>query len=318
MIFKKITISKHQAEKRVDRIIKNLFPQMPLSAIYKNIRTKKIKLNQKKVKENKKVKEGDFLEINIADEIQEKKRTINYEKILKSVFFKKHFRILFEDEDVLALDKPAGVAVHPGTKHYSGRTMIDLARAYLQQNEFLPTLVHRLDLETSGVLIFAKNNLALQKINEAIKNKETVKKYYVLVHGLAQKKKGTIRSKLARIEGKSAKIIISKKEDSKIAISHFVVLNHFNTSNTSLLEVTLETGRMHQIRVQMKSQGHSVVGDSKYGDFKLNREIEKKYAFKRMFLHSCFFQLKHPSKSQNLTIKSPLSLELKNLIKRFT
>ncbi len=318
---KKYTITENHTNKRIDRVIRSFFPDMPMSAVYKNLRTKNIKLNGNRAKENMKVKEGDILEIYIKDDIQDKPKDSNgvdYKKLKESPFFKKNFKVLFEDKDILVLDKPAGVAVHPGTDHYHGRTMLDLARAHTGECDFPPTLVHRLDLGTSGVLLFAKNNLSLQNLNKQMKEKSTTKKYYALVNGNIKEDKGTIKVALERTQGnqKSTKIIISKGgKNAKMSITHFEVVKRFGDIAT-LISVTLETGRMHQIRVHMKSQSHELWGDEHYGDFNKNREISKNFGLKRIFLHSYFLEFTHPKTEKKIKINSELPEELENVLNK--
>nr|HPO05627.1 RluA family pseudouridine synthase [Candidatus Gracilibacteria bacterium] len=266
---------------------------------------------------------GDQLEIFLKTEIQEKnnledQQKENLKKLANSKFFQENWHIIYEDEDLLVVNKPSGIAVHPGTDHYQGRTMIDLAQAYRLGDDFLPMLIHRLDIGTSGVLVFAKNNLALQNLNAQIKARKTTKIYYALCDGHLEKKQGSIRLALERTEGrsKSTKVIVSRGgEKSQMAITHYRVIQEFKEA--SLVEVKIETGRMHQIRVHFKSQGHPLWGDRHYGDFKLNHQIEKApYNLKRIFLHAHFLELNHPSTQQKIQFKAELGNDLQSLLKQ--
>lgn len=320
-----IKITEIHADKRLDRVLKAIFPDMPMSAMFKHLRTGKIKLNKKRSKPEDKTQLGDELYIFLSPEetIQTtpKESGVDFAKLKDSSFFKKNFQILFEDDDILVLNKPAGIAVHPGSKHYSGKTMLDLAQAHTagKTGEFQTQLVHRLDLDTSGVLLCAKTPKALRTLNSEINDDSTQKQYYALCNGRIEKDSGTIKLALERTEGKSksTKIIVSKKggKDSKMSITHFEVIERFGDKAT-LIAVKLETGRMHQIRVHMKSQGHSLWGDEHYGDFALNKEIAKEpYKLKRMFLHAFSLTFLHPTKKTAMTVKAPLPEDLQNTLK---
>ena len=320
--FKIFKVNNNFAQKRIDRVLRAIFPKVPLSKIYQSLRTKKILLNNRKVKENTHVQENDEIKIFLSDQWHIKKESPSkqLELLKKSNFYKKSLKILWEDEDLLVLDKPSGIPVHPGTNHYQGKTMIDLASAYLQKAEFLPKLVHRLDIDTSGALLFAKNNLSLQNLNQQMREKQCTKKYYALVNGIYKKEQGTIRTKLERTnsKNKSTKIIIAKSNSkAKLAITHFKVEKKYQ-EQVSLMSVSLETGRMHQIRVHFKSQDHPLIGDDRYGDFSLNRQFKKQFDLKRIFLHAYFLSFSHPKNKKKIIIKSPLPPDLTQLLEKFT
>ena len=317
---KTFTITALHANKRIDRVIRVCFPNLPLSAIYKAFRAKKIKCNNKKVEQNYRLLMGDTIQCYFQSDIQaqdkKKPSVVDYTKLLGSDFYKKNLHVLYEDEDILVLNKPSGIAVHPGSKHYHGRTMIDIANAYIGESEFETLLVHRLDIHTSGVLLFAKNPESLRDLNAQMKAKTINKKYYALCKGVFKKSSGTIRVSLERTEGRdrSTKVIVTNsREYSKMSVTHFSVKKQYD--ETTLLDVSLETGRMHQIRVHMKSQGHPLIGDGNYGDFAINRRYEKPpYNLKRIFLHSYFLELMHPKTEKVLKITAPLPAELQNTL----
>ena len=178
-------------------------------------------------------------------------------------------------------DKLAGIAVHPGTKTPWGRSLIDLFTATARSEDPKapePKLVHRLDKDTSGLILIAKNDATLRKLTELIRKGKIEKKYLALIKGKLSKQKGEIRLKLLRTEGsKFTKIRVSDEAEAKESVTHYEVQSYFPDLNASLLEVRLETGRMHQIRVHFASLGHPLAGDEAYGDFAWNRELAKKY-----------------------------------------
>jgi 23S rRNA pseudouridine955/2504/2580 synthase len=321
---KKFTITELHANKRIDRVIRSCFPKTPLSAIFKAFRSKKIQCNNIKVKQDYRVSLGDEVQCYFQSDVQAQNKAkqsgVDFEKLKSSSFYKKNLRVLYEDNEVLALDKPSGIAVHPGSKHYHGRTMIDIAQAYTAPSEFQTTLVHRLDIETSGVLLFAKTPESLRNLNAQMKEKAVEKKYYALCKGVLNKDSGTINLALERTEGrqKSTKIIASRGgRNAKMSVTHFNVVQRF--SRFTLIDVSLETGRMHQIRVHMKSQGHPLIGDGHYGDYALNRTFEKApYNLKRIFLHAYFLEFIHPQTNKKVMVESELAAELRFVVEELS
>lgn len=313
----KFIVGENQAGRKLEKLIRSLLKDMPLSAIYKAFRTGKIKVNGKKAKEKQVSQEGDVIDFFLSkNDKPEIKKTIelDYQKIKKSDLYKKSLKVIYEDDDVLVLDKPDKIAVHPGSNHYHGRTMLDLARAHTGDfDDFQTTLVHRLDLDTSGVLLFAKNGKSLRFLNDQMKQKNAAKQYHAICLGKIKNKKGSIELSLKRTSGKnkSTKIIVSKSEDSKQSITHYEVIKQ--TANWSLIKIDLETGRMHQIRVHMQSIGHPIIGDSRYGDFKANRNLN----CKRMFLHASKLEIKHPTQNQTIKIVSKLPESFNNFCKEY-
>ena len=301
-----------------------IFPRIPKHALYKYMRQGKIKKNNKKVKIDDKTALGDIFSFHLAKEVIEsfevpRKVKIDYKKIRSTKFYKKNVSIIYEDEFLLAVNKPSGVPVHSGTKHYRGNTMADLLHAYGDkiQSKFPPTLVHRLDLETSGVLLFAKNPEILRQVNKQIHDRKVEKKYVALCIGNVKQESLVIRTPLQRTHGrkKSTKIIIKNDVNSKMAVSHFRVRKHFEDIAT-LVDLRIETGRMHQIRVQMKSLGHPIIGDKHYGDFAVNRKFQKEpYNNGRMLLHSSFLSFLHPATKKKLNIEAEIPEDFQSVIK---
>lgn len=293
---KTFKVDENHTNKRIDRVIKALFPHMPLSAIYKNLRTKKITLNGKKVKENKIVNTGDEIFIFIKDNLGSQNSLENHknQKIKKMEFYQKSLKVLYEDDDILALDKPVGALVHTGTNYEDAITMTDIACAYVDSSKFSPTPIHRLDKNTSGVLVFAKNNLALQNLNEQIRKRSVIKNYYALVSGIIKEKKGKIDLALKRVDNKINKVIASEDKDAKKSITHYEVKEYLD--DKTLVWINLETGRTHQIRAHFNAIGHPLVGDRQYD----------KNALGKMLLHATEFRCIQPKTGKEIVIKSPL------------
>lgn len=321
---KVIQVDENQAGQRVDRFLKKFFPEAPLSFIFKSIRINKIKINGKRPKPEQILKKGEEVKLFFTDEqlnFTQKKIVQKSPDIYGTKFYKDNLKIAYEDVDLLILDKPAGIAVHPGTKNYTGQTLLDVAQAYVKhqkdhKDNESTALIHRLDKDTSGLVILAKNEFTLRAMNELIREKKIEKKYLALIQGGLAKKSGVIQIGLVRTEGKNrnTKIIPSKSEYAMESITHYKTVKQFK--DFSLLEIKLETGRMHQIRVHFATLKHPLVGDQNYGDYRYNHEIKKKYGLKRHFLHAFFLNFKHPRTNQTLLIQSELPADLTNLLEK--
>ena len=242
---------------------------------------------------------------------------MDYTKIRQSRFFQQHFHLLYEDADLLALDKPAKIAVHPGGPGQPERTMIALARAYMLAKPGEISLAHRLDQETSGVLLFAKHQAALERMDAIMRARQIDKLYLALVKGQIKPDQGVIKSRLTLVDGDkgNAHVIVARRPgEGKTAITHFTVKQRFGAFAT-LLRVKTETGRMHQIRVHLQMQRHPVWGDGRYGDFEFNKQIAKApYSLKRQFLHAAAITLPHPMRQEKLTITAALPADLAHVL----
>ena len=281
MILLKIT--SQEANQRVDKYIKKYLNDAPLSFIYKLFRKKDIKINKHWVKENYILQAGDELSIYISD--------AQLEEFNKPVEIKKadlHHPIVYEDENIIAINKPRGLLVH-GDEHEKTITLANEVINYLyykgeydpKNKGFVPAPAHRLDRNTSGLVLFAKNLISLQELEELFKDKENIdKEYLALVVGHLDHKY-EIDSPLLKDE-KTGKVSISKYGKSAVSIVEKV--NY--CGDFTLVKVRILTGRTHQIRVHLASIGYPVVGDSKYGDFKVNKMIKDKYGFANQFLHA--------------------------------
>ncbi len=223
------------------------------------------------------------------------------------------FEIIFEDNDILVIDKPSGISIHPVSLSYKEKTVVDFISSKIKdKNKFeklRPGVVHRLDKETSGLLVIAKNKKSYDNLVLKIKKREVKKKYLVLVWGKVSPKIGTIKIPLER--GVSY-LKMAAKSFGKYAKTDYKVKEYL--SNFSLLEVQILTGRTHQIRAHFSLIGFPVVGDRVYGS-KKNLEIVNKLGLKRQFLHAYFLAFKHPKTEKWLEFRSELSDDLKDFLK---
>lgn len=267
---------------RLDKFIKKVLKFAPDSLIYKYIRKKRIKVNGKKEDASYKLLKGDILELYVNDDLffDAVEEESSFLKI------KPDLDIIYEDKNIMIIHKKQGVIVHSDEKE-NFNTLISHIWAYLYQkgefdyeNElsFKPSLCNRIDRNTGGIVIAAKNATTLRCVNEAIKNNETIKKYLCLVYGHLTPKENTLKAYLFKDETKKEVYIKSKKlEGYKEIITKYRVLEEYEA--TSLVEVHLITGRTHQIRAHFAYIGHPLIGDGKYGKNEINKKHNAKYQY---------------------------------------
>jgi len=226
----------------------------------------------------------------------------------------REFPIVFEDDQLLVIDKPAGVAVHGGSGVSYG--VIEALRRSRPTARFLE-LVHRLDKETSGLLMIAKKRSALVHLQDQLRDRETGKTYAALVWGDWPEKLKVIDVPLVKFVGSDGERWVRPgkegEEEAKRSISLVKVVQR--TPRFSLLDVTIKTGRTHQIRVHLQQAGHAIVGDPKYGDFEKNRELARgALKFDRMFLHARRLRFNHPATGAEMALEAPLPPECAKLM----
>jgi 23S rRNA pseudouridine955/2504/2580 synthase len=283
-----VTVARDDASQRADRYLRRYLAKVTLTRIQSLFRRKEIKVNGKHVPGNHLLAEGDLLEVYGLTEEQ----VAGVEGIAagpdESSSRWLPFPIIHEDEGILVVDKPSGMAVHPGTGITPGHSLIELAQAYLGpkgDSLFQPALVHRLDRETSGVLLIAKTGGMLRALTAALRAGEIRKEYCALLHGRPDPEKGTLQNTLDRIDSRSggAKSIISD-EEGKEAITHYEVVAILGSF--TLVRAIIETGRMHQIRAQFSHAGWPVAGDRRYGGPDAARLVRNSLGLRHLFLHA--------------------------------
>jgi 23S rRNA pseudouridine955/2504/2580 synthase len=304
-------VSADASGQRLDKFLRKRLETLPLSHLYKLVRTKKVRVNGARAEIAQLLEAGDQVVIHVLQAAQPKP--------LEPRAVRQDFGVLYEDEHLLACDKPAGLAIHPGTG-LVGATLVDEVRAYLErqglqipEGEFKPSPAHRLDRETSGVVIVAKTRQAMVKLTEMFSAGEAHKAYYALAKGRFQKETGSIDLRLAEHQ-QSQENKSSRGVNMQTALTHWRKLA--GGPEATLLELTIETGRTHQIRRHLDAIGHPVVGDAKHGDFPFNRLAQKQWGLKRMFLHSARLSLAHPITKKRLALVSPLPPELEGCLPR--
>lgn len=289
---KSFKITKNDAGQRLDRFITKTCPQLPQTLMYRYIRTKRIKLNGKRADINTRLAEGDTVDAYINDEFFIKPKP-HYDFLSAPA----RLEIVYEDENILLADKPQGLLVHPDENEYRD-TLIGRIQHYLyekgeydpeEENSFCPALANRIDRNTGGIVIAAKNAEALRIICKKIKDRELDKRYLTVVHGRPKKKEDILEGYLEKNEVKNKVFLSNKKTDNNRSIkTKYRVLA--TKGDMSLLEIELLTGRTHQIRAHMASIGHPLMGDGKYGklaaDKKLGFDKQALYSYRLTFTFS--------------------------------
>ena len=313
-----ITVDEASEGQRVDNFLSKTLKGVPKSHIYRILRSGEVRVNKGRIDASHKLVIGDVVRV---PPIRMSAKPALAEGLIpvSSVFEK---AIIFEDDALLVIDKPAGFAVHGGSG--ISRGVIEQLRMERPKAKFLE-LVHRLDRETSGVLLLAKKRSALVALHEMIRNNQTDKRYLVMVAGewLDKKKRVVLDlQKYVLPSGERRVNVVTDKtkdkyDEAQVSETNFTLKQAY--AGFTLLEAQLVTGRTHQLRVQLAHLGFPIVGDDKYGDFANNKALIKK-GLKRMFLHSAETKLRHPLSNDKLLLNAPLPPELdkfmKSLIKK--
>ena len=281
---REFVIKKNDAGQRLDKFITKAM-DIPTSLLYKSIRTKKIKVNRKRAEISTMLAEGDTVQCFLPEEFF--KKQVEDSSLAR---IKPHLDVIYEDENIMLLNKRPGVSVHED-ENGSTNTLITHIQAYLFQkgeydptdeNSFAPSLCNRIDRNTGGIVIAAKNAEALRIMNLKIKEREIDKFYLAAIHGIPAKKEDTVYGYLLKDEKKNIVRVYDKNppRGAKNIITHYTVIA--KSKDSALIEVELLTGRTHQIRAHMSHIGHPLIGDGKYG---INKE-DKRAGYKYQALYS--------------------------------
>ena len=341
-----VTVDENSNGQRLDNFLIRQLKGVPKTHVYRIIRSGEVRVNKGRASADTRIAEGDIVRlppVRVSERMAEKTEAMANEvakyvlthssetsignatdgrKISKTSILK-DFPILLEDEHVLAISKPAGVAVHGGSGISFG--VIEQLRMARPQAKFLE-LVHRLDRETSGILLIAKKRSALTNLQNQFRERETGKTYLALVVGAWPANKKVLDKPLHKYllptkdgsEGER-RVKVTTKDDPEGMKSITLVKIRQAFAGFTLLEVTIKTGRTHQIRVHLATESHPIAGDDKYGDFELNKALQKPSkaqvtALKRMFLHAWRLQLTHPSTAERVELQNELPAELQGFV----
>ncbi|RYF72055.1 MAG: RluA family pseudouridine synthase [Comamonadaceae bacterium] len=311
-----LTVDEESAGQRLDNLLFRTLKGVPKTHVYRIIRSGEVRLNKGRVQADSRVSAGDMLRLPPV--------RVSAAPADAPSAPPRGFDLLHEDDALLAINKPAGVAVHGGSGLSFG--VIEQLRAARPEARFLE-LVHRLDRETSGVLLVAKKRSALTALQAQFRTRETGKTYLALVEGEWPARLKVLDAPLARYllpakpgqaEGeRRVKVVDKDHPDAMRALTLVRVLARLtlpgDDAPMTLLAVTIKTGRTHQIRVHLASAGHAIAGDDKYGDFERRRDLAR-HGLKRMFLHAWRLRFEHPATAQALALQADLPSELRALL----
>lgn len=302
-----VTVDPEYSGQRLDNFLLRELKGTPRSLIYRIVRRGEVRVNNGRAKVSLRLQGGDQVRIpplRIADRPAARALPAAAEF---------HLKILFEDEHLLVIDKPAGIAVHAGSGIRTG--LIEHLRATRPECRFLD-LVHRLDRETSGCLVVAKRRSALRALHEDLRQNSDgrhrfSKKYRALVHGHWPVNKHWVEAPLRKNMERSGERMVIVADNGMAAKTRFTSLRCFATS--TLVEATLITGRTHQVRVHAAWSGHPIAGDEKYGDKQAN-ERYRAIGLRRLFLHASQLRFNHPASGQKIHLACPLPVELDRVL----
>ncbi|MET3497484.1 RluA family pseudouridine synthase [Variovorax boronicumulans] len=311
-----ITVDAESAGQRLDNFLFRHLKGVPKTHVYRIIRSGEVRINKGRVQAETRIEAGDVLRLPPV------RISPRAEEGAAPPAPAREFPVLLEDDAVLAIDKPAGVAVHGGSGVSFG--VIEQLRTARPGAKFLE-LVHRLDRETSGILLVAKKRSALVALQDQFRERETGKTYLALVEGEWPANKKVLDAPLAKylvpdgsaVGERRVRVVAKDHPDAMRAITLVRVLARLklpgDATPLSLLAVTIKTGRTHQIRVHLASAGHAIAGDDKYGDFERQRALQK-LGLKRMFLHAWRLQFNHPAGGERIALQADLPPELHALM----
>ncbi len=330
-----VTVDEDYAGQRLDNFLIRQLKGVPKTHVYRIIRSGEVRINKGRAQADTRVETGDIVRlppVRTSERAEQKAQAMAQEvarhgasSTVGGYAPPAEFPVLFEDDFVLAIDKPAGVAVHGGSGVSFG--VIEQLRMARPEADFLE-LVHRLDRETSGILLIAKRRMALKLLQEQFRERETDKVYLALVSGNWPVNHRVIDKALHKYllpDGeRRVKVVANDHPDGMRSVTLVKVKSPIAANPAApetpftLLEVTIKTGRTHQIRVHLASEGHPIAGDDKYGDFELNKALQKSgaggVALKRMFLHAWSLKFNHPKTRKTIHLQAPLPDELQRFL----
>ena len=307
---------------RFDRILRKKLALMSLSDIYRLIRTGRCRVNGKKSTQEYRLRANDLVELDVDPSELSMTESSGKEVrtgLSRTDFYRRNFKIIYEDDDLLACNKPPNLVVHPGTGHSTGDTLIDLVQAYMAskprgKESPDPVLVHRIDRDTSGIILIAKNKRMVRYMHTHFRDHQIDKKYFAICHGRPQKSKGTIEVNLVKTVEQNSGLKMKVDDTGAFSQSDYTIVR--TTGKLSLLQVTLKTGKTHQIRVHLAHIGCPIAGDIRYGNPVLDQALfAKKGIMRRLYLHASSIGFVHPIDNKKLTLSAPMPDEFEELMR---
>jgi 23S rRNA pseudouridine955/2504/2580 synthase len=303
-----LTVDEEHAERRLDNFLIGHFGTLPKTRIYQMIRKGEVRVNKGRIKQNYRLQTGDMVRIPPVHIIPRKTPCTVPDGLSELI----RNSIIYEDEYLIAINKPSNIAVHIGSSVQFG--VIEILRAQRPEAHFLE-LVHRLDRATSGCLLIAKDHKTLRAMHDILKNGEVKKMYLALLKGQLLNTLQTVDLSLSKTGKASGDKKVRVDKAGKQALTHFHLLERFNVA--SLCRVELMTGRTHQIRVHAAAIDHPLAGDDKYGDWEFNRTM-KKSGLKRLFLHAETLSFEMPSTGKQINLTAQLPDELQQCLDKLS
>ena len=297
------TVDTEYDGQRLDNFLIRLLKGVPKSRIYRLLRKGEVRVNKGRVKADTRLKAGDIIRVAPIRTSQQ-----SAEKPGSQMRKRLNDSIVFEDDAMLIIDKPSGTAVHGGSGVSFG--VIEGLRADRPESKFLE-LVHRLDRDTSGCLMLAKSRACLVHLQQQMQKNQIKKTYQALAMGRWPKGKSTINAPLKKNTLSSGERLVRVDVDGKASVTHFKIAQTFEQA--TLLDIRLETGRTHQIRVHCQFSGQPIAGDPKYGDTMFNQNM-RGLGLKRLFLHANSLEFRHPISSEKIAVSATLPNDLKNIL----
>ena len=304
---REIVIEKNEAGQRLDKFLAKYMNEASKSFFYKMMRKKNITLNGKKCEGNEKLAEGDVVKLFLAEDTIEKFSSVQVQEVKKV-----DLDILYEDDDILVVNKPKGMVVHPAAGHYTG-TLVNAIMYHCKDRlsgingVMRPGIVHRIDMDTTGSLLVCKNDTAHQILAEQLKEHSIKRIYHAIVHGNIKEDSGTVNAPIGRHPIDRKKMSINEK-NGRNAVTHYRVLERFG--DYTYIACELETGRTHQIRVHMASIHHPLLGDCVYGPAKCP------WTLQGQTLHAKILGIIHPRTGKYMEFDAPLPEYFENLLKK--
>ena len=295
-----LEITEENEDQRIDNFLITLLKGVPKTRIYRIIRKGEVRVNKGRINNKYRLKIGDVVRVPPV-RVAKRDSDIVLQPTLKQSLEQD---ILYEDDVLIVLNKPSGFAVHGGSGISSG--VIEALRILRPENRFLE-LAHRIDKATSGCLLIAKKRSTLKALHELFRTNVVKKTYLALLAGQWERKKEIVTAPLLRNTGKGGERVVKVSQAGKFAETSFRRIQKYK--NVTLVEASPKTGRTHQIRVHAAWLGHPIVGDERYGDEKVNKQLKAR-GYKRLFLHAEQLQFVHPVTSEMMHFKAPMSSEL--------